>query len=137
MTEEGHSISTTKDSKIAAEVTSPSTSPPWFAEEQKVEWKNFYIMVIELQLVLLYYQQLEKALRTFPQSEENRWDKIASMVPSRSRQECIRRYKVTDCKFKGNILLFWSRAGTREPNTGKASVKTDLNILISKLKKSV
>ena len=46
MTEEGYSV-TAKDSKVAVETTSPSTSSvaslPWSAEEQKVGFKT-YIM---------------------------------------------------------------------------------------------
>ncbi|XP_065912315.1 dnaJ homolog subfamily C member 2-like isoform X2 [Dysidea avara] len=74
MAEDGHSA-VVKNDKVTVQTTRPSASAtplPWSAEEQK---------------------QLEKALRTFPQSEEHRWDKIASMIPSRSRQECVQRYK--------------------------------------------
>ena len=48
-------------------------SAPWTNEEQKL---------------------LEQALKTYPASVgAERWDKIASCVPDRSKKDCMRRYK--------------------------------------------
>uniref|UniRef100_A0A0A9X5L4 DnaJ subfamily C member 2 n=1 Tax=Lygus hesperus TaxID=30085 RepID=A0A0A9X5L4_LYGHE len=48
------------------------SNSPWTADEQKL---------------------LEQALKTYPSSAEERWDKIAAVVKSRSKKECMRRYK--------------------------------------------
>ncbi|CAB3386722.1 Hypothetical predicted protein [Cloeon dipterum] len=45
---------------------------PWTAEEQKL---------------------LEQALRTYPSTTPDRWDRIADCVPSRSKKDCQRRFK--------------------------------------------
>ena len=47
---------------------------PWTGEEQK---------------------KLEQALKTFPASTEQRWDKIAGAVDGRTKRECMLRYKVS------------------------------------------
>nr|AYN74440.1 heat shock protein [Acipenser oxyrinchus oxyrinchus] len=48
------------------------TASPWTTEEQKL---------------------LEQALKTFPVSTPERWEKIAGVVPGRSKKECMKRYK--------------------------------------------
>ena len=39
-------------------------------------------------------QLLEKALRTYPASTDERWERISEMVGSRSKTECVARCKV-------------------------------------------
>ncbi|XP_056655488.1 dnaJ homolog subfamily C member 2 isoform X1 [Monodelphis domestica] len=46
---------------------------PWTTEEQKL---------------------LEQALKTYPVNTPERWEKIASTVPGRSKKDCMKRYKV-------------------------------------------
>lgn len=46
---------------------------PWSADEQRL---------------------LEQALKTYPASVPDRWDRIAEAVPNRSKKDCMRRYKV-------------------------------------------
>ncbi|KAJ1520255.1 hypothetical protein ONE63_004462 [Megalurothrips usitatus] len=38
-------------------------------------------------------QQLEQALKTFPNGTEERWDRIAEAVPTRSKKDCMKRFK--------------------------------------------
>jgi len=45
---------------------------PWAPEEQKV---------------------LEQALKTYPSSTPERWDRIAETLPGRSKKDCMKRYK--------------------------------------------
>lgn len=49
-----------------------SNPAPWSADEQKL---------------------LEQALRTYPASESDRWDKVAQCLPARSKKDCMKRYK--------------------------------------------
>jgi len=37
--------------------------------------------------------RLEQALRTYGPKEEERWDKIQKAVPTRTKRECMLRYK--------------------------------------------
>ena len=45
---------------------------PWSSDEQKL---------------------LEQALKKFNSSTPERWEKIASLLPSRTKKECMKRYK--------------------------------------------
>ncbi|XP_013199037.2 dnaJ homolog subfamily C member 2 [Amyelois transitella] len=36
---------------------------------------------------------LEQAMKTFPASTSERWDKIAECIPNRSKKDCMKRYK--------------------------------------------
>jgi len=36
---------------------------------------------------------LEQALKTYPASVKERWDRIAECVPTRTKKECMKRYK--------------------------------------------
>uniref|UniRef100_A0A915HZK6 Myb-like domain-containing protein n=1 Tax=Romanomermis culicivorax TaxID=13658 RepID=A0A915HZK6_ROMCU len=45
---------------------------PWTAQEQKV---------------------LETALKTYPVSDPERWDKVAACLPGRTKKDCVKRYK--------------------------------------------
>lgn len=49
-----------------------SNPAPWSAEEQKI---------------------LEQALKTFPSTLADRWDKVAECLPARSKKDCMLRYK--------------------------------------------
>lgn len=55
---------------------------PWTTEEQKL---------------------LEQALKTYPVSTPERWEKIAAAVPGRSKKDCMKRYKV----IIAIVTLFW------------------------------
>lgn len=46
---------------------------PWTADEQKL---------------------LEQALRTYPGGTPERWDKIAGCIATRSKKDCMTRFKV-------------------------------------------
>lgn len=50
----------------------PEAGGTWTAEEQRL---------------------LEQALKTYPSSTVDRWDRIAECVPNRSKKDCMRRYK--------------------------------------------
>ncbi|VEN46962.1 unnamed protein product [Callosobruchus maculatus] len=50
----------------------PKNEVPWTTDEQ---------------------QLLEQALKTYPASTPERWDRIAECIPNRTKKECMRRYK--------------------------------------------
>lgn len=54
------------------EISQRYDSQPWSSDEQKL---------------------LEQALKTYPNGTEKRWDKIAEAVASRTKKECMMRYK--------------------------------------------
>ena len=55
-----------------------SNPAPWSPDEQKL---------------------LEQAMRTFPASVPDRWDKIAEAIPLRSKKDCMKRYKVCKARY--------------------------------------
>lgn len=61
-------------------------------------------------MLFLFVQLLEKALRSYPSSVADRWEKIAEMVKSRTKDECIARFKVTiedGTKSENGNIKFW------------------------------
>lgn len=54
---------------LAEQGTNPS---PWTSEEQKI---------------------LEQALKSYPATLADRWDKISACLPARSKKDCMVRYK--------------------------------------------
>lgn len=48
---------------------------------------------------------LEQALKTYPSTAPDRWDQIAVCVPTRTKKECMRRYKVRALKKLRDILF--------------------------------
>ncbi|XP_060064628.1 dnaJ homolog subfamily C member 2-like [Ylistrum balloti] len=55
------------------QIRETGTNPaPWTAEEQKL---------------------LEQSLKTFPANTPERWEKIAAVLPARSKKDCMKRYK--------------------------------------------
>ncbi|XP_076152331.1 dnaJ homolog subfamily C member 2 isoform X1 [Alosa pseudoharengus] len=67
-------VAPTVDNAVPSERfdTPDSSGTPWTTEEQKL---------------------LEQALKTFPVSTAERWEKIAAAVPGRNKKDCMRRYK--------------------------------------------
>jgi len=70
-----------RDTTVKEEATDRTDTPaqmaginpePWAPEEQKV---------------------LEQALKTYPSSTPERWDRIAETLPGRSKKDCMKRYK--------------------------------------------
>lgn len=66
-----------KESEASLRTETPAemmglNNSPWSPEEQKL---------------------LEQALKTFPSSTPERWDRIAEAVPNRSKKDCMKRYK--------------------------------------------
>jgi len=67
---EGMAGSSVNATPTERDVSAPPTT--WSAEEQTL---------------------LEQALKTFPASVPERWDKIAGVIPDRSKRDCMKRYK--------------------------------------------
>ena len=59
---------------------------PWTADEQRL---------------------LEQALKTYPASLSDRWERIAEAIPNRSKKECMKRYKVNN---KNAVTLISQRS---------------------------
>nr|CAI5864002.1 unnamed protein product [Callosobruchus analis] len=57
---------------ISSSDIKPKNEVPWTTDEQ---------------------QLLEQALKTYPASTAERWDRIAECIPNRTKKECMRRYK--------------------------------------------
>uniref|UniRef100_A0A3P9MQM3 DnaJ homolog subfamily C member 2 n=1 Tax=Oryzias latipes TaxID=8090 RepID=A0A3P9MQM3_ORYLA len=68
---------------------------PWTTEEQKL---------------------LEQALKTYPVSTPERWEKIAAAVPGRTKKDCMKRYKVRDLSPRTGLPVR-SRCGHRKLQT--------------------
>ncbi|CAJ1055625.1 dnaJ homolog subfamily C member 2 [Xyrichtys novacula] len=73
---EHSSVPTTIDNAVPSERFDASggdgNAAPWTTEEQKL---------------------LEQALKTYPVSTPERWEKIAAAVPGRNKKDCMKRYK--------------------------------------------
>lgn len=65
--------------------TAATVSQPWTPAEQKL---------------------LEQALKTYSAPVSDRWDQIASCIPTRTKKECMRRYKVRESKKKKKTHFF-------------------------------
>merc|ERR550519_1390429 len=77
MKEEGNKMDVVVESpasqrtETAAEAQGLNTAP-WQPEEQKL---------------------LEQALKTYPSSTPERWERISECIPNRSKKDCMKRYK--------------------------------------------
>ncbi len=58
-----------------------------------------YMAVSSIKTVILlsYSQLLEQGLRKHPASQADRWDQIAELVGTRTKVECVTRFKVSPC----------------------------------------
>ncbi|CAI9729211.1 dnaJ homolog subfamily C member 2-like [Octopus vulgaris] len=66
-------ISQRYESVVEQQMREQGTNPsPWTSDEQKL---------------------LEQSLKTYPADVPERWEKIAANIPSRSKKDCIKRYK--------------------------------------------
>ncbi|XP_021939402.1 dnaJ homolog subfamily C member 2 isoform X2 [Zootermopsis nevadensis] len=74
-----------KDQKVSVEV-SATTSQRFDSPADQQGIKITPWTAIEQQL-------LEQALKTYPASTSERWDRIAECLPTRSKKDCMRRYK--------------------------------------------
>jgi len=69
-----------KPAAAAAAAPTPAADVDWSADEQKL---------------------LEKGIQQFPATAEDRWDKIAGLVGTKTKKECIQRFKHLVSLFKG------------------------------------
>lgn len=46
---------------------------------------------------------LEQALKTYPTTVPDRWDQIAACIPTRTKKECMKRYKVSALRKKSKL----------------------------------
>ena len=87
------------------QVAQTGTNPaPWSADEQKI---------------------LEQSLRTYPASTPDRWDRIAETLPSRSKKDCMKRYKVTTVRILGQPIQYHGTPEFRSP-----MVKTKMVLIL-------
>ena len=76
--------------ETAAEMMGINNSP-WNPDEQKLlEQVEIIDTHYLIKLFMVLYLQ---ALKTFPASTPERWDRIAESVPNRSKKDCMKRYK--------------------------------------------
>ncbi|XP_076268071.1 dnaJ homolog subfamily C member 2 [Rhynchophorus ferrugineus] len=61
--------------------------------QEEVNGKSEKAVKPEQPWTAIEQQLLEQALKTYPASTAERWDKIAQCIPSRSKKECMKRYK--------------------------------------------
>ncbi|CAG9564343.1 unnamed protein product [Danaus chrysippus] len=65
-------VNGTSKPKMNGDVKESKEEKPWTKTEQEL---------------------LEQAIKTFPVSTSERWDKIAECIPNRSKKDCMKRYK--------------------------------------------
>lgn len=82
--------------------SSDGNAAPWTTEEQKL---------------------LEQALKTYPVSTPERWDKIAAAVPGRNKKDCMKRYKVRRSFHKRTNRTSWN-----EPASHRCQLRDVLSL---------
>ncbi|XP_062238718.1 dnaJ homolog subfamily C member 2 [Platichthys flesus] len=65
-------VAPTIDNAVPSERFEGGSAAPWTTDEQKL---------------------LEQALKTYPVTTAERWEKIAAVVPGRNKKDCMKRYK--------------------------------------------
>ncbi|XP_068611119.1 dnaJ homolog subfamily C member 2 [Brachionichthys hirsutus] len=89
-------VATTIDNAVPSErfdgAGGEGNAAPWTTEEQKL---------------------LEQALKTYPVSTAERWEKIAGVVPGRSKKDCVKRYKEL-------VEMVKAKKAAQEQVTGKS-----------------